>query len=244
MIPKIIHYCWLSDNPYPKKIRKCLQSWQKIIPDYQFILWDLKKCEDEGIINDWINEAYNEKKYAFASDYIRLYAVYKYGGIYLDTDIETIKPFEPLLHLPNFIGQEAKGNRIEIAAFGAEKGCTWIKHCLDYYTNRHFIKNDGTLDVKVMPDILHEIISKHYKYQDISSSDSFVNDCSIFNQFPNDWFCANVYKNKEDTKPSYFISRNTFCIHHFANSWIKKNRFKEFLKNILIKTKCIKYISC
>lgn len=52
MIPKIIHYCWLSDNPYPKKIRKCLQSWQKIIPDYQFILWDLKKCEDEGIIND------------------------------------------------------------------------------------------------------------------------------------------------------------------------------------------------
>lgn len=243
MIPQIIHYCWLSGDPYPKKIRKCLKSWNKTIPNYQFILWDLKKCENENIMNNWIKEAFQQKKYAFAADYIRLYAVYKYGGIYLDTDVETIKSFDPLLHLPYFIGQEVKEDRVEIAAFGAEKGCGWIKHCLDYYTNRNFIKNDGTLDLKVMPDIIHEIISKHYKQQNISSIQSFVNNNHIFNQFPNDWFCANVYKNKEDLKISYNISEDTFCVHHFANSWLPpKNRIKEFLKYILIKTNLIKYI--
>ena len=242
MIPKIIHYCWLSGDPYPKKIRKCLQSWYKIIPEYQFILWDLKKCEDEGIINNWVSEAYKQKKYAFASDYIRLYAVYKYGGIYLDTDVEMTKPFEELLELPYFIGAEARGTRVEIAAFGADKNSRWIKLCLDYYNNRHFIKDNCELDMKVMPDIIHETISKNYKIKKISQIHSFTNDSKIFNIFPSDWFCANIYKKEEDIKPSYMVSKNTYCIHHFANSWIKKNRFKTFIKNILIKTNIIHYI--
>jgi mannosyltransferase OCH1-like enzyme len=219
MIPKIIHYCWLSKDPYPEKILHCLDSWNKILIGYKIILWDWNKCEEESIINNWIKEAYSVKKYAFAADYIRLYAVYKYGGIYLDSDVEVIKSFDDLLHLPYFIGKEAVGNRIEVAAFGAEKGCKWIEQCLDYYKDRHFII-DGVLDMKVMPDIIHDIISPISKYKEISSIESFIKEDSTFCIFPRDWFCANIYLPNHD-KPTLTITNNTFCIHHFTNTWVK-----------------------
>lgn len=241
MIPKIIHYCWLSKDKYPPKIEYCIKSWNKIIPEYKFILWDLEKCKEENILNNWVIEAFNNKKYAFASDYIRLYAVHKYGGIYLDTDVEIIKPFDELLHLPYFIGCEAVGNRVEIAAFGAEKDTKWIKLCMDYYIDKHFIKENGNFDMKVMPDIVHEIISSNYIIQNINSLKSFDISPNIFNQFPNDWFCANIYKNINDKKPSYSISKNTFCIHHFANTWLKDNRRRAKI-NIRIKNKMLRYV--
>lgn len=226
MIPKIIHYCWLSGDPYPEKIRKCMESWEKIIPDYKFILWDWNKCKEEKILIPWVKEAFENKKYAFASDYIRLYAIYKYGGIYLDTDIEVIKPFDSLLHLPYFIGREAKGDRVEIAAFGAEKNTEWIKICMEYYVNRNFLKKDGELDMRVMPDIIFERINPNYIIKNISTINSFEHNNSIFNQFPNDWFCANIYLNPNDQKPTYFITNSTYCVHHFANSWLKMNKLE------------------
>ena len=95
MIPKIIHYCWLSDDKYPDNIQKCIDSWKIHLPDYQFKLWDLKAINlDENI---WVKQAFESKKYAFAADYIRLFAVYNHGGIYFDTDIEVLKPFDDLL---------------------------------------------------------------------------------------------------------------------------------------------------
>lgn len=242
MIPKIIHYCWLSKDKFPPKIKYCIESWKKNIPDYKFILWDWEKCKEEKILNEWIIEAFNNKKYAFASDYIRLYAVNKYGGIYLDSDVEVIRPFDSLLHLPYFIGREAIGNRVEIAAFGAHKDTEWIKLCLEYYKHRHFVKENGSFDMKVMPDIIHEIISSKFKINNISSIESFNYSPYYFNQFPKDWFCANVYKNPEDHRPSYAISNNTFCIHHFANTWLKKRTIIDRINN-KIKKLCKKIIS-
>lgn len=103
MIPKIVHYCWLSEEPFPKIVKKCIETWHKILPDYDFMLWDLNrfpldKCK-------WVKQAYQAKKYAFAADYIRLYALYHYGGIYLDTDVQVLKSYNDLLDLPYFIGQ-------------------------------------------------------------------------------------------------------------------------------------------
>ncbi len=233
MIPKIIHYCWLSGDPYPEKIQHCLESWQKQIPDYKFILWDYDECVEEGLLSDWVLDAYSVKKYAFAADYIRLYAVWKYGGIYLDSDVEVLKPFDDLLALPYFIGREALGDRVEIAAFGAEPQSEWVRRCLDYYEGRSFIREDGSFDTRVMPDIIHEVLSGNYKISNISSLEEFSNDKRVFNQFPNDWFCANVHLNPSDTTPTYIISGNTYCVHHFANSWLdlgRHSRIKMFLK--------------
>ena len=126
MIPKIIHYCWLSGEPYPVLVEKCINSWKKNLPEYDFVLWDANRVDT--ISNLWLKQAYENKKYAFAADYIRFYALYYYGGIYLDADVEVLKTFNDLLDQKQFLGEEAGGD-IEAAVIGAEKGLEWIKEC-------------------------------------------------------------------------------------------------------------------
>lgn len=233
MIPKIIHYCWLSGDPYPEKIQHCMNSWKRVLPDYEFVLWDKERFPLEKSV--WVKESFMAKKYAFAADYIRLYALYNYGGIYLDCDVEVFKHFDDLLHLPYFIGNESFENRVEVAAFGAEKGTKWLKDCLDYYEKRHFIKQTGEYDDRVMPDIIYSILNPQYTFCHISSIGEFLDEKNCFNIFPKDWFCANVHLKKDDKLPTYIISTSTYCVHHFANSWIKINKVKFFLLKILSK---------
>ena len=104
MIPKIIHLCWLSGDPYPEKIQKCLASWKKHLPDYEIMLWDTNRFDVNSTA--WTKEAFEAHKYAFVADYIRFYAVYHYGGIYLDSDVEVLKSFDDLLDKPYFVGEE------------------------------------------------------------------------------------------------------------------------------------------
>ena len=100
MISKVIHLCWLSGDPYPEKIKKCIDSWKRVLSDYEIILWDTKRFDLDSSI--WVKQAFEAKKYAFAADYIRFYALYHYGGIYMDSDVEVLKSFDDLLHLPYF----------------------------------------------------------------------------------------------------------------------------------------------
>jgi Mannosyltransferase OCH1 and related enzymes len=137
MIPKIIHYCWLSGDPYPPIIRECLETWKECLGDYEIWLWDRERFDIASTA--WTKEAFECKKYAFAADYIRLYALYNYGGIYLDSDVTVYKSFDDLLDRPYFIGEDYL-HCFEPAIIGAEKGCEWIKTVLDYYENRHFFR--------------------------------------------------------------------------------------------------------
>ena len=155
MIPKIVHYCWLSGDPYPEKIQYCINSWKKVIPDYEFVLWDTNKFPMDTC--PWVKEAFEAKRYAFAADYIRLYALNQYGGIYLDSDVEVIKKFDNLLHLPYFVGNESFENRIECAAFGAEKGTLWVKDCLDYYKFGSYQEDKGGLDKPTTNQVMLKI---------------------------------------------------------------------------------------
>ncbi|MCS2958344.1 hypothetical protein NXX53_17410 [Bacteroides salyersiae] len=98
MIPKRIHLCWLSGDPYPQKIQKCIDSWKVHLPDYEIMLWDLKRFDIAQV--PWVEQAFRVKKYAFAADYIRLYALYNYGGIYLDSDVEVLKRLRPVAGSP------------------------------------------------------------------------------------------------------------------------------------------------
>ena len=157
MIPKIIHYCWLSDEPYPSIIQYCLNSWKRYLPDYEIILWDKKKFDINS--SKWVQQAFNAKKYAFAADYIRLYALYHYGGIYLDSDVEVVKTFNPLLHQPYFFGTENNETiRIEAATIGVEPHNDFILKCLQYYEERDFIVG-GDMDLKPLPFIMMSYIS-------------------------------------------------------------------------------------
>ena len=130
MIPKLIHYCWLSGDPIPENLQKCMNSWKKYLPDYEFILWDRNRFDINSTL--WTKQAFEAKKYAFAADYIRLYAVYTYGGIYMDMDVEVLKSFNALLSSPYILGLETD-NGIEAGIFGAEKQTPFLKDCLNYY---------------------------------------------------------------------------------------------------------------
>ncbi|MCF7568649.1 glycosyl transferase [Sabulilitoribacter arenilitoris] len=226
MIPKIIHYCWLSGDEFPPLIQKCIDSWKVKLPDYEFILWDTNRFPLEK--NDWVREAFETKKYAFAADYIRLYAVYNYGGIYLDTDVEVIKSFNDLLNRPYIAGAEGLGI-IEAGVFGAEKNNAWVKQCLDYYNEKSFINDDGTFNTLTLPRIMMSQISKTRTFKEVHPSlleaSLQIDDTGTLYMFPKDFFCAKNHGTGMIEKTD-----NTYSIHHFAMSWIAKER--TFLPNI------------
>ncbi len=221
MIPKIIHFCWLSNDPYPKLIEHCLTTWKTVLPEYEFMLWDSKKFDLESTL--WTQQSFSTKKYAFASDYIRLYAVYKYGGIYLDTDVEILKNFDDLLQLPYFIGLE-QTNIIEAAVFGAEKGTEWLADCIKYYDKRPFIKEDGSLDLLVLPKIMEAQIEQNRKLiymqkSDLQNIKKLIEDKTKLLLYPFEFFSA---KNNETYQLS--TTENTYAIHHFNNAWVHKRK--------------------
>lgn len=230
MIPKIIHFCWLSKDPYPLKIQHCLNSWRKHLPDYEIILWDSERFDISRSV--WVKQAFDHRKYAFAADYIRFHALYHYGGIYLDADVEVLKRFDDLLHLPYFLGAEFAGT-IEAAVIGAEKNCDWVKECLDYYEGRRFVKEDGSIDIRKLPEIMEEVIKRKrmvvkmsYNQTDDISREGMLKDLYLF---PNYYFSPKIFDSRRVT-----LHPETYTIHHYQNSWFSGKawayyRFRAYL---------------
>lgn len=219
MIPAKIHYCWLSNDPFPEKIQMCINSWKKMLPDYEFVKWDLERFPLEK--NLWVKQAYEKKKYAFAADYLRLYALVNEGGIYLDSDVEVLRPFDDLLHLPYFICKENSPKGIEAATMGAEKGCEWLKKCLSYYDGKKFVDDDGKYNTKVLPEIIKEQILASYSIMEVNDKSMVRTDPKIVYILPFDFFSPKNYISKKIT-----ITSNTYSIHHFAGTW--QPRWKKF----------------
>jgi len=215
MIPKLIHLCWLSGDPYPPKIARCLESWKKFLPDYEVVLWDTNRFDLNSSI--WVRQAFEKKKYAFAADYIRFYALYHMGGIYLDSDVEVLKSFDDLLDLPYFMGAE-KAQTPEAAIIGAEKGSDWIKQCLDYYNNRSFVKEDSSLDIRKLPEIMDEQIKLIKPLRILSLQDSLnirkLDMQKEVLEFNDAFFSPKVFDSREVEITPY-----TYAIHHYQNSW-------------------------
>ena len=143
MTNKTIHYCWFGKNPKSKLILKCIDSWRKHCPDYEIKEWN----EENFDVNccDYVREAYEAKKWAFVSDYCRFYVLYNYGGIYLDTDVELLKPLDILSE--DFVGFENQ-NRVNSGLIrGAVSKDLICKLMLDSYANDHFLKQDGSYNL-------------------------------------------------------------------------------------------------
>lgn len=167
MIPKIIHYCWFSGDKKPTLIRKCIRSWKKHLSDYEIRCWDGNSFDFDSL--DFTREAMSVKQYAAAADYVRLYALYNYGGIYLDSDVEVFKNFDSFLDNTFFSGIDRNrcGNEykdfIEAGVMGSEKGFHYLRECMEYYETHHFIHPDGTFDNKeiMAPEVYAQ---QAYKY--------------------------------------------------------------------------------
>jgi mannosyltransferase OCH1-like enzyme len=191
-IPKKIHYCWLSGEPLPKDLQKCMQTWRDKMPDYEIVLWDKNKFDINSV--DFVREACEVKKWAFAADYIRLYALYTAGGIYLDTDVIVKKSFDDFLnndfftaveYSPNVVRQKntlsllhedgtpknptaednAPGIALQAAIMGAQKGHPFTKNCMAWYENRHFILPDSSYNMQVIAPAIYANIAQKYGFR-------------------------------------------------------------------------------
>lgn len=224
MIPKIIHFCWLSGEEYPDSIKKCIDSWHNNLSDYEIWLWDTERFDISS--NVWVREAFEARKYAFAADYIRLFALYHYGGIYLDSDIFVYKSFDDLLNLPYFIGED-RVHCFEPAIIGAEKECIWIQNVMSIYDDRHFIKNDGTYDLYGLPRVFHDVLKPLYMFRLMTDKDDFKDKIELINIFPYDFFNSRDFVGVKQYLRSY-------CSHNYLGTWMDgQSTWKHHIKRYI-----------
>ena len=216
MIPKVIHYCWFGGNKKPLLAEKCIQSWKQFLPDYEIIEWN--ESNFDLSVNEYAKEAYEAKKYAFVTDYVRLFVLDHYGGIYMDTDVQVLKSIDSFLKYPAFTGFESEKD-IPTGIMASKKDGIWVKECLKYYTDRHFLKADGTYDLTTNVESISAMMQ----------ANGFLlnNQYQVYKEemhiFPKDYFCP------KDRSGRIKLTKNSYCIHHFNGSWMPPSlKFKKF----------------
>lgn len=210
MIPKIIHYCWFGRGEMPPLAKKCIASWEKYLPEYRIKQWN----EDNFDLSSYpyTEEAYRLRKFAFVTDVVRLFALYTEGGIYMDTDVEVLKPLDAFLDHPAFSGFEDEMH-VPTGIMGAEKGSLWAKENLDLYEGRHFIQEDGTPDLTTNVATITGMMLRHGLKQD----NTYQEFPGLAVMYPKEYFCPlNPWTRKVEK------TANTATIHHFMGSWSSK----------------------
>ena len=222
MIPKTIHYCWFGRNPKPKLAKKCIKSWKKYCPGYEIIEWN----EDNFDISSaplYVRQAYEAKKWAFVTDYVRLKVVYDHGGIYLDTDVELVKSLDPLLNHQAYFGFEGGKNVNTGLGFGAQRGAPILLEMMQDYYAISFVLPDGGFDTKTCPVRNTEVFLRHGLKQNDSRQ---VMDGNIL-ILPSAFLCPIEYETGIRR-----ISPDTVSIHHFSASWQSMDEKKRHRRNV------------
>ncbi len=209
MIPKIIHYCWFGRNPIPEKDKKCIESWKRFCPDYKIIEWN----EDNFDVTccDYVREAYEAKKWAFVSDYVRIWALYEYGGIYMDTDVEVLKNLDNFLAHKAFTGFESEKLPFTAVA-GSEPYHPFINAILNSYNTRHFKVGADTYDTTTNTETVSDLLVKKYKI----NTNNKLQVCEEIGLtvYPNDFFCPKSYIDNK-----VHLTKNSYTIHWYNASW-------------------------
>ena len=207
MIPKKIHYCWFGGKELPELAKKCIASWQKFCPDYEIIRWDESNFDLDCC--PYVKQAYDNKKFAFVTDYVRLYAMYTYGGIYMDTDVEVTKNLDCFLQHEGFSGFESE-TQIPTGIMAGRQGFPLFRHLLSYYEDRDFVQADGSFDMTTnVVTITAMLTEKGF----IPNGEFQVVDG--FALYPRDVFCP--YDNATGVLRK---TQNTAAIHWFNKSWL------------------------
>lgn len=237
MIPKIIHYCWFGGNPLPPLAVECIASWKKFFPDYEIKRWDESNFDVNSI--PYTEGAYKQKKYAFVSDYARFWIMYNYGGLYFDTDVEVIRPFDDIIQKGNFMGYEVdpdgENSPLKYApryafgvavglGFGMGKGHPLMKRMLDIYTAMpSFQIEPSPWGRTVVSYVSTELVQLGLK---CTPGIQKIDDITIY---PHDFFAPiNVISGRIK------ITENTRTIHRYMGSWgysdkSWKQTFKTFI---------------
>lgn len=212
MIPKIIHYCWFGPKKKSPDFKKYLASWKRSLPDYEIREWNETNFDYNQYM--YSREAYRMACYAHVSDVCRIHVLHEIGGIYLDTDVEVLKPFDDLLKFESFVGTEYKF--IGTGVIASQSGTRWLSSYLEYYRNKHFINIFGHPRRNANTEILTQIILPRL------DADTWPTI------FPRDYFCG-----KDWYTGQIQITGNTFSVHHYEASWRGKRSFADRIRILL-----------
>ena len=215
-IPKTIHYCWFGRGEKPKEIQRCIKSWKKYCPDYEIIEWN----EDNYPLSQaplYVRQAYEAKKWAFVTDYVRLELLYRLGGLYFDTDVELIKSPAALLENRCFMGIEKSTRCVQVASglgSGAEAGFPLLKEMMEDYQSIPFFQPDGSIDITTCT-ARNTAVLKRYGYVEEDRL-QHVAGAVIY---PSEYFSPiEMESGKKRVTP------NTVSIHHYSLSWTTPER--------------------
>lgn len=208
MIPKTIHYCWFGGNPLPNKARKCIESWKKYCPEFQIIEWNennvaLSACPQ------YINDAYNAKKYAFVSDYIRLKVLYEHGGFYMDTDVELVKPLSAFLSDRAVIGFENNNFVNSGQMLAAEAGHPILVEMMACYNSVAFYKEDGSIFLLGCPHVNTDVLAAHGLNKD--GQEQVVANVHVYPEY--------YFNPLDSTTGELRKTDKTVSIHWYAMTW-------------------------
>lgn len=242
-IPKVIHYCWFGGSEMSSFIRQCMATWSKYLPDYELRCWDESSFDFDSV--PFVRDAYKAKKWAFVADYVRLYALYTDGGIYMDTDVKVMRSFNKFLCYNFFSSHEVQphfyetepakldsdfrpknkeelilGWSIHSAIMASVPGLPYIKDCMEYYQRKSFYSPDGTID---LPEL---IIGKHITINALKYGYRYVDEDQLLDDnmmiMKSDIFVGNTI----------YLSDRSYAIHLCNGSWLEDNKTWEwYLRN-------------
>ncbi len=219
IIPKVIHYCWFGNSPLPRLARKCIKSWKKYFPDYEIIEWNESNF-DVNII-PYTREAYVVGKYAFVSDYARFWILYRYGGLYFDTDVEVIRPMDDIISRGTFMGCEraykegATPDTLGVnpgLGLGTSPGLGLYKEILDFYQHLHFRNEDGTLNLTTVVQYVTGLLCQ----KGLRNINEIQEIAGVY-IYPKEYFSPFSHSTYHP-----HITPNSYTIHWFAGSWVEK----------------------
>lgn len=212
MIPKMIHYCWFGRGEMPDLAKRCIASWHQFMPDWEYKSWNEDNFNVE--LNTYSKEAYEARKFAFVSDYVRLWALEREGGLYLDTDVEVFKSFEDLLGYKAFAGFEgSKHLPVGTCVMASEAHGEWVCEQLEAYRDRHFLMPDGNFDMTTNVQFITAKMSEGGFVQNGVEQD--YKDLHIF---PVEYFSPC------HTTGEYLRTENTYCDHLGMGTWDDKDQ--------------------
>lgn len=218
MIPKILHYIWFGNNPLTPLAEDCLASWKLHMPDWQIMRWD-ESSFDIASAPLYVRQAYEARKFAFVSDYVRLWALEQYGGVYVDTDVKVLQSYEPLLNDTAFIGmEESQAHLPGTCVMGCEPHCQWVKDMLSLYEGISFVRPDGSLDLTTNVQRLGE----RMKAQGLNELTALGDKPWTRIQYLKGWglrIYTHDYFSPITSTRVMRKTKNTYSIHYFAESW-------------------------
>lgn len=213
LIPKTIHYCWFGRGKMPEHFQDNIATWRKYCPDYEIMEWNESNYDVSK--NRYMKQAYECKKWGFVPDYARLDIVNTYGGIYLDTDVQMLRSFDPLLQYHFFCGFENAGSINLGQGFGAVADHPVICDMLDGYEKMEFCHEDGSLDTTPSPVYQTSVLERWglQKNGAVQQTEHFLALSPEFFSPVNEFGYG-------------ILTENTFSIHQYAAAWYDEEQRK------------------